>query len=54
MDTLEKNTEKYIKTALESYVAPELSEEQIAEMRRIVLEYGLDETVVKKIEDARG
>ena len=54
MDALEKNTEKYIKTALESYVAPDLSEGQIAEMRRIVLEYGLDETVVKKIEDARG
>ena len=54
MDALEKNTEKYIRTALKQYEAPELSDEQIREMRRLALEYGLEESVVKKIEDARG
>ena len=53
-DGLEKKTADYIKKALDSYQAPELTAEQMAEMRGLVLEAGIDEAVVRKIEDARG
>lgn len=52
-DFLKKSTENYIKKALDLYKAPELTEEQITETRRLVLSYGIDESVVRKIEEAR-
>ena len=54
MDGLEKKTADYIKKALNSYRPPELSEEQMARMRSLVLAAGIDEAVVRKIEAARG
>ena len=53
-DTLETKTAEYIKRALDEYRPPELTDGQIASMRRIVLAAGIGESVVRKIEEARG
>ena len=53
-DAVEKKTADYIKKALDSYQAPNLTSEQMAAMREIILAAGIDESVVRKIEEARG
>lgn len=53
-DALEQNTAKYIKKALEAYRAPEISAECKEHMRKILLDCGVDEKHIRKVEEARG
>ena len=52
-DTLEKNTDALIQKALDEYRSPDIPKECMDNMKKIVLDYGIDESYVKKIENAR-
>ena len=52
-DALEQNIDNQIKKALDTYRSPSIPEEYICNMRKILLDYGIDESYIKKIENAR-
>lgn len=52
-DTLEQNVQKYIQEALDAYRAPEIPAEHMEKMRKILLDYGIGEGEIRKIEEAR-
>ena len=52
-DGLETRTAKYIEKALQSYKAPDLTPEQMDDMKRIILQRGIAESPVLKVENAR-
>lgn len=52
-DTLEQNIARYIENALNNYQAPDIPSECMENMRKILLDYGIDETNIRKIEKAR-
>ena len=52
-DALEQNIQRYIQEALDAYQAPEIPVECMENMRKILLEYGISEGDIRKIEEAR-
>lgn len=52
-DAFEQNIEKYIQKAVESYHSPNIPKDCICNMRKILLEYGIEESYINKIENAR-
>lgn len=52
-DALEQNIQNYIQNALDAYHAPEIPSECMEHMRKILLDQGVREADIRKIEEAR-
>lgn len=52
-DALEQNIAKYIQKALDNYRAPEIPADYMDNMKKILLDCGIDEKHIRKIEEAR-
>lgn len=53
LDCLEQNMAQYIQNALDAYRAPEIPSDYMEKMREILLAYGVDQSHIRKIEEAR-
>lgn len=51
-DALEQNIQKYIQKAMDTYRSPDIPKECTKHMKKILLDYGIDESLIRKVEEA--